>query len=428
MSSQYTKVITSVKPHHKLWGLALLLTLLSLLSLNHIVTAASPTTTSVERLVTVYDQGEEKTFVTNQSTIGSALRREGIAFESVDTVEPSADTTLTDKSYQVNIYRARSVVVNDGLRRIQVLTSEKTPKRIMTAAGLTLYDEDRTDFAVSTNPIADGGAGLQLMVDRATVFTLSLYGKTVESRSQASTVGDMLREKGITLGPNDGQSTPDATPLTAGMTIAVWRDGVQTVTQEEIIPKTVEQIQDPTKDYGTREVRTPGVDGAKNVTYEIEMKGGKEVARRVVASVVTREPVKEVIAIGTRYKGAYTTPSENETISWNFFISKGLSREQTAGIMGNLMQEHKFNTTGDGLAQWTGNRKTALLALPDPYNIYTQLGFLWGELSGSSILAHIQAQTTVEGAVRVFQNEFERCGICREDLRIQYAYNILASH
>ena len=409
------------------WGFVLFLSV-SLFFLSRYAAAATPTATGEQRLMTVYDQGQEKTFFTNQSTVKAALKAEGIDVTDIDTVEPRVDTALVAKNYRVNIYRARPVIINDGAIRIQVLTAEQSPKRIVAAAGLELHDEDTTAVSLATNPLTDGGAGLKLQIDRATVFTFTLYGKTFEARSQAVTVGDMLREKGVVLGVQDGQSAPDNTPLTAGMSVHVWRNGKQTVTQEEVIAKPIEEVKDADVEYGKRSVRTPGVDGKKNVTYEVEMRDGREVSRTVIASVTTLEPVKEVIVVGTRYRGAYTTPSENESISWNFFISKGLTREQTAGIMGNLMQEHKFNTTGDGLAQWTGGRKAALLALPDPYNINTQLNFLWGELSGSSILAHIQAQSTVEGSVRVFQNEFERCGICREDLRIQYAYNILASH
>lgn len=59
---------------------------------------------------------------------------------------------------------------------------------------------------------------------------------------------------------------------------------------------------------------------------------------------------------------------------WNFFIGKGLSAEQTAGIMGNLEWESRLNpgieelvpniygTRGYGIAQWTGGRRDALEA------------------------------------------------------------------
>ena len=398
--------------------------------LSRQVTAVDPNPVGDQRLVTVYDQGEEKTFITTRTTIGDALREQNIVIESVDTVEPALNTSLQAKSYAVNIYRARSVIIEDKGVKTQVLTAKQSPKEILASVEAPLYPEDTTTFSLAQSPLSEGGAGLRLSVDRATVFQLSLYGKSFEARSQAMTVGAMLREKGVTLGREDGQSVPDSTPLVAGMSIVVWRDGKQTVTQEEIIPKTTDEIKDADKDYGVREVRSTGADGKKNVTYEIEMKGGKEISRNVIANVTTVEPVKEVIVIGTRFRGAYTTPSQNESITWAFLIGKGLTREQAAGIMGNLMQEHGFNTTGDGLAQWTGGRKAALLALPDPYSIDTQLNFLWSELSGgySKVLAQIQASTTVEASVIAFQNGYERCGICVEGKRIQYAYNILASH
>lgn len=58
---------------------------------------------------------------------------------------------------------------------------------------------------------------------------------------------------------------------------------------------------------------------------------------------------------------------------WNFFISKGLSGEQAAGILGNLQAEGGFSATrqedsqsfpggGWGIAQWTGGRRTTLVA------------------------------------------------------------------
>jgi hypothetical protein len=98
--------------------------------------------------------------------------------------------------------------------------------------------------------------------------------------------------------------------------------------------------------------------------------------------------------------------------------------------MGNLMQEHGFQTSGDGLAQWTGGRKAALMAMPNPYNIYTQLDYLMIELNGGyyRVRDAIKASTTLESATIIFQNQFERCGVCREESRINFARNILASH
>lgn len=382
------------------------------------------------RLITIHDGGNEVSIVTRALTVGDAIKQADIEISSADIVEPRQSDKLVAKAYHVNVFRARPVAVVDGVHTTKIMTAEQSHKQIVAQAGKTLYDEDKTTLLRVDDPAQNAGAGLQLIIDRAEVITLSQYGKVFEARTQANTVGELLREKGITLGAQDGVEPGVSTAIAPGMTVRIWRNGKQTITQEESITKPTEEIKDSDKPLGFREVRTAGVDGKKNVTYEIEVRGGVEVSRKQIASVTTLEPVKEVVAVGAKVLGAYTTPSENETITWNFLIELGFTREQTAGIMGNLMQEHRFNTTGDGLAQWTGGRKAALMAMPDPYNIHTQLQFLMIELNGpyAKVRDAIKASTTVEQAVIIFQNQYERCGICAESNRIQYAYNILASH
>lgn len=394
------------------------------------VFAADTTLSQDERLVTIHDGSSEVTIVTRAATVKDALGQAGIAVSPVDIVEPAASEQLVAKSYQVNIFRARPVVVVDGRKSVRIMTAEQSPRQIAKAASMTLHDEDLTEVQRVNDVLSGGGAGLQLTIDRATVFSLTLYGKTFEARTQAMTVAGLLKEKGITLGENDGVRPALDTPITTGLSVSIWRNGKQTVTVEEAIVKPTEEIKDPALDLGVRQVKTAGADGKRNVTYEIEMRDGVEISRSEIASVTILEPTKEIVIVGAKVKGAYTSPSENETITWNFLISQGFTREQTAGIMGNLMQEHRFRTDGDGLAQWTGGRKTNLLARHDPYNIHTQLQFMMDELNGPYIrvLKNLRAATTVEQATLVFQNQYERCGVCAESKRIQYAHNILASH
>lgn len=124
--------------------------------------------------------------------------------------------------------------------------------------------------------------------------------------------------------------------------------------------------------------------------------------------------------------------SDNETVIWNYLTWAGFTRNQIAGIMGNLQQEHNFRTDGDGIAQWTGNRKANLMNDPNWQDINVQLSFLVRELKGTEIAAYnaIKASTSVEEATVAFQNIFERCNpaYCMQNQRIQYAYAILARH
>lgn len=381
--------------------------------------------TSGKKLVTIHDRGKDRGILTNARTVAEALRDSGVEVDSQDLVEPARDEELVAKSYDINIYRARPVVIVDGGRSYKVLSPYQTSKQIAKSAGVTLQDEDIT----TVEPIRDVaayGTGIQLTIDRATAFTFLLYGKKTTSYSQEATVGDMLRDKAIKLGTNDTLSVTETTALTDGLTVEIWRNGKQTVTVEEDIPTPVRQIRDADKSVSYKLVQTPGKPGKKQVTYEIDMKNGQEISRKLIQEVKTLDPVEQVEVIGVKS----TSPTENEAISWNYFTSRGFSRQQTAGIMGNLMQEHGFRTDGDGLAQWTGGRKAALLSRAEPYSIYTQLDFLMYELDGgyARVKQGILGSSRVEDAVVIFQNQFERCGVCAESKRITYAYEILGRH
>ena len=379
------------------------------------------------RLVTIHDRGTEKVILTQAETVGNALAEAGIVLDPKDTVEPDANQKLVASDYQVNIYRARPVIVVDGAIKQKIITPYQTAPQIVKDAGIKLYPEDTTKLERVNDIIAEG-AGLRLTIDRATPFSFTLYGETVTARTQAKTVGDMLTEKGIKLGANDRVSVDKFTPMTSDLSVRVWREGKQTVTVDESIDFAIDKISDANREPSYREIRTPGENGSRSVTYEVDIQDGKEVARTEIASIVTKQPKTQVEVVGV--KGQYTTPSENQSITWGYLIGQGFTRNQTAGIMGNLMQEHRFNTSGDGLAQWTGGRKAKLMAMPNPYNIYTQLDFLMSELNSNylGVQNAIRASSSVESVVTIFQDQFERCGICAESNRIQYAYNILASH
>lgn len=251
------------------------------------------------RLITVYDRGSESTFVSNKETLREAFADEGISVDARDAVEPSLDEKLVAPDYQVNIYRARPVTVIDGATRQRIVTPYQTAERIVKDAGISLFAEDTTAIARSSDYIGDG-AGLQLVIDRATLVSVNLYGKTTELRTQAATVGDMLTEKNIDLGVNGRTSVDLSDPVSAGMQIRIWQEGKQTITVEEPIAFDTEQIKDADRAVGYKEVQTAGKNGRSSVSYEIDIKNGAEVSRTKIASVVVEAATKQVEIIGSK--------------------------------------------------------------------------------------------------------------------------------
>lgn len=288
--------------HLSLRAACLLLILLgSFVGLTHTARAATTAETPAagERVITIYDQGRKRVVLTKASSVNETLEQADVELSEYDRVEPGLDTTYATQSSTVNIYRARPVMIVEGMKREQVLSPYSAAKDIAKDAGLTIQNEDILTLSRSEDVLTDG-VGSKLEIDRATQVNLVLYGKASKIYTQAKTVEALLREKEITLGGDDTLSLAANTAITQGMTIEVWRDGVQTATEQQPVEFPIEQIEDADREVGYKEITTPGVKGEKTVTYEVTMKNGQEVARKEIQSVVTKEPQKQVEIVGAK--------------------------------------------------------------------------------------------------------------------------------
>lgn len=125
----------------------------------------------------------------------------------------------------------------------------------------------------------------------------------------------------------------------------------------------------------------------------------------------------------------------NSTQIANFLLGKGLTREQTAGILGNLKIESGYSPTAYnanegaiGIAQWEGGRRTALQAYAakaggKETDLGIQLGFLWQELTGSNIgaLRDLATTTTPAAAAASFDQNYERSSGSSRQARVNAA-------
>ena len=119
-----------------------------------------------ERLVTFYDRGAGRTFLTRADTVGEALEASGITLDTHDTIEPSLDTKFTSLDPDVIIYRSRMISVVDGNIRQTVMTARQSPNEIVQEASLKALDsKDTTTFQRAGSVLA--GAPTELIVSRA---------------------------------------------------------------------------------------------------------------------------------------------------------------------------------------------------------------------------------------------------------------------
>ena len=299
-AKHYSKKITFVSG-------AILMLVSGLFFVNQaLADATKPAAKAGEKLVTIYDRGAEKTIVTKARTIREALKLAKFSIdEHQDVVEPSLDSEMVAEKYNINIFRARPITIVDGNKRLKVTTAEQTPALIAKAAGIEVFEEDKTTLSNSDNMAVDG-ANMVMKIDRASMVNFVLYGKESVIRTHAKTVGELLKEKNIDPKKDDTLSVDRSAKIISGMKIELWRNGKQTITAEEDVKFEVEKVQDANRDSGYREVKQVGENGKKNVTYEVEMKNGVEVSRKEIASVVTKEPRKQIEIVGTKSSTSFS--------------------------------------------------------------------------------------------------------------------------
>lgn len=138
----------------------------------------------------------------------------------------------------------------------------------------------------------------------------------------------------------------------------------------------------------------------------------------------------------------------NDKVAFDYFLAKGLTPVQAAGIVGNLDQESNMNPgavqpggPGRGIAQWSvggrwnhdaGDNAVAYAAShgKSVSSLGLQLDFIWFELmtfSGYG-LAALKKSTTTSAATLAFMTDFEACGTCLSSQRISYAQAALAAY
>lgn len=294
------------------------------LMLARTVSAESSSSDSSKRLIIVHDNGAERGLMTRQTTLRHALTEAHIPIDPNDLTEPGLDEKLVANGYEVNIYRARPVTIIDGETRIKVMSPYRTAKQIARSADITLHDEDITDIKANTDMVSQG-TGVRLEITRATEFTLMLYGKKTTAYTQGKTVAAMIKEKGIKLADDDTVLPSLDAPIKAGTTVEIWRDGVQTVTEEQAMPFAVEKVLDMDHPVGYHEVKTKGEAGMRLVTYAVDAKDGKEMSRKEIQNVVSKQPVKQVELVGNKP----TNPLSKSKGAGYFTDSAGVNHRET---------------------------------------------------------------------------------------------------
>lgn len=190
--------------------------------------------------------------------------------------------------------RRVQVVLPD--RVMDVATRKETVGELLAELGITVGTADAVNFAMS-EPLKDG---MTVSVTRARPVFIRVDGKTRAFLSSAATVREALDQAGISLGPDDYSKPLPDEPVPADRYIAVVRVTFREEVVKEDIPFSTKYVKDPQLEAGLSVVRTKGQSGVAEVKYIVRYEDGVEVSRKEIFRTISKEPVPQVVACGTR--------------------------------------------------------------------------------------------------------------------------------
>ena len=261
-----------------------------------VLTSGGAAAIALDRTVTIAVDGEPRSLHTFASTVGGALRTADLRVGEHDTLAPAADTDIDDGS-QIVLRRGRLLTIRlDGQER-QVWTTALTVEEALRQLGMHANGFETSADRSRRIPLL--GLALDIRSAKKVILTDGAEPPR-EVTSTALTIEELLADLGVPLEITDTVAPEAATPLTAGMTIAVTRVRTSEVTETQAIAPPVEKTEDPEMAKGEEKVLAEGTPGERIVVFRVTTTNGKVTNREEISFTIITEPTVRKVVVGTK--------------------------------------------------------------------------------------------------------------------------------
>ena len=247
--------------------------------------------------VTVSLDGEPREVTVMGDTVGDVLDAEGIEIGEHDQVLPSLDESVEDGS-AISVRFGRPLDMSVDGEDLTYWTTATEVGSALTDLGLRFAG---ADLSVSRGGSIDR-EGISLDIVTEKTLEVKITDKKVVTRKvTAITVRDALEQLGVEIDKHD-EIAPDGSRELVDGTSIVFTDirvATRNVKDEAIDFITVERPDDSMLEGETSVVRS-GEEGSRNVTYRITYRNGELVARKLLEQKVLKSPVSAIVAFGTK--------------------------------------------------------------------------------------------------------------------------------
>ncbi|MET9886596.1 ubiquitin-like domain-containing protein [Streptomyces sp. NPDC006430] len=250
---------------------------------------------AADKSVRLTVDGEPRTLHTFADDVDALLAAEGVGVGPHDLVAPARNADLDDGDEIIVRYGRPLQLTLDGENR-QVWTTARTVEGALRQFGIRV--EGAYLSAPRAAPVPRTGLTLAVRTERSITFMAD--GRESTIRTNAATVQEALAQAGIALHGQDTTSVPPTSFPRDGQTVTVLRVTGTREVHEERIPYEVERVEDDGLFAGTEVVERVGRPGARRATYVLRTVNGVRQKPRRVAEETVREPVNQLVKVGTK--------------------------------------------------------------------------------------------------------------------------------
>jgi hypothetical protein len=165
-----------------------------------------------------------------------------------------------------------------------------------------------------------------------------------------STVQDALAAAGISTSSLDRTEPPLYTLLSEGSQVRVARVSEEFYVQSEVIPYEHQVVRNESLTEGETRLSQPGVNGLREITYRRVLEDGVEVSNKEVKTTILREPVPEIMMIGSQTPFAsLPIPGRLAYLSaGNAWVMEGSTGNRRPVVTTGDLDGHIFSVSPDG--------------------------------------------------------------------------------
>jgi resuscitation-promoting factor RpfB len=351
------------------------------------INSSKTITSPVNSKIVIISHDGQKIYVpTKISTVGGVLSSLNIKINPGDVVAPSPTTQINQDDFRINVFRARPIELVNGTSRTFSYSAATTPRAIATQVGIKVYPEDYLNVIPSTNFLTDSAIGERIVIDPATPVNLNIYGTPTVVRTHAKTIDEFEQQEHIKLGKGDSITPFGATPITANMAVFLIHKGTNITNVTQPIPMPIQTIEDSSLAYGTSAITQKGSPGTETITYLNQLQNGKIVSQTVLQTIVTVQPVTEIIDQGTSLSGikgdmalAGISPSDYQYADYIISHESGWCPTKAQGEhYCPAIPDNSGTSNGYGLCQATPGYKMSSAGSDWATNPITQLRWCTG--------------------------------------------------